>query len=64
MNPINIGDKVTTVPGAFARIVDVVVALHPATSAGHSPSASVYTGGYESVKVPLSDLRSLGRFGR
>jgi hypothetical protein len=64
MNLINIGDKVTTIPGAFTRVVGVVVALHPATRAGHSPSASVYTGGYESVKVPLSDLRSLGRFGR
>lgn len=53
---LNIGDKVKTRPGAFSRIVGVIVALHPETRHGHSACASVYAGGYESVKVPLSDL--------
>lgn len=59
---IRIGDKVTTLPHAFTRLTGVVVAIHPATAIGHSPCASVYAGGYESIKVPLSDLRSLGQF--
>lgn len=62
MQAIRIGDKVTSLPHAFTRITGVVVALHPASPSGHSAAASVYAGGYESVMVPLSDLRSLGRF--
>lgn len=62
MQAIRIGDKVTSLPHAFTRITGVVVALHPANPSGQSAAASVYAGGYESVKVPLSDLRSLGQF--
>ena len=56
---INIGDKVKTSANAFSRVCDFVVALHPETKQGHSACASVYCGGYESVKVPLSDLIKL-----
>jgi hypothetical protein len=62
MQTIRIGDKVTSLPHAFTRVTGVVVALHAATPLGHSPAASIYTGKCESVKVPLSDLRSLGQF--
>lgn len=54
-----IGDKVTTKPGAFSRVTGYIVALHAETRIGHSAAASVYAGGYESVKVPLSDLKFL-----
>lgn len=53
---LKIGDKVKTKPQAFSRIVGYIVAIHPQTAHGHSACASVYAGGYESVKVPLSDL--------
>ena len=58
MNTLNIkvGDKVRTKPSAFQRIAGFVVCVHPATNQGHSACASVYCGGYESVKVPLADL--------
>jgi hypothetical protein len=56
MNNIKIGDKVKTTSKALRRFCGVVVALHKETIHGHSASASVYCGGYESVKIPLSDL--------
>lgn len=56
MNQIKVGDKVRTKPNAFQRVAGFVVAVHPETVHGHSACASVYCGGYESVKVPLSDL--------
>ena len=59
MSNIKVGDKVASKPNAFTRIAGYVVALHPATAAGHSACASVYAGGYESIKVPLNDLRKL-----
>ena len=61
MHPIRIGDKVVSLPHSFTRIAGVVVALHPANSLC-TAAASVYAGGHESVKIPLSDLRSLGQF--
>lgn len=63
MQTIRIGDKVTSLPHAFTRVTGVVVALHPANSLCLA-AASVYAGGYESVKIPLSDIRSLGQFQR
>lgn len=56
-----IGDKVTSKPGAFSRVTGYIVALHAETRHGHSAAASVYAGGYESVKVPLSDLKPLNK---
>ena len=53
---IKIGDKVKTKSNAWQRVVGFVVALHPETIQGHSACASVYAGGYESIKVPLADL--------
>ena len=53
---IKVGDKVRSKPSAFTRVTGTVTALHAATKHGHSACASVYTGGYESVKVPLTDL--------
>lgn len=58
---LKIGDKVRTKPGAYTRIVGYIVAIHPETSHGHSACASVYAGGYESVKVPLSDLMPVSK---
>lgn len=56
---IKIGDKVKTTANAFSRVCGFVVALHSETKQGHSACASVYCGGYESVKIPLSDLIKL-----
>ena len=57
MQTFTVGDKVRTAPGAFQRLAGFIVAIHPQTPAGHSACASVYCGGYESVKVPLADLQ-------
>jgi hypothetical protein len=58
MDNIKVGDKVASLPHAFTRVVGKIVCLHPENS--QSPAcASVYTGAYESVKMPLSDLRKL-----
>jgi hypothetical protein len=56
MKAVRVGDKVRTKPTAFQRVVGQVVCVHQATAQGHPACASVYCGGYESVKVPLSDL--------
>ena len=56
MSEIKVGDKVRTKPNAFQRLAGSVVCIHPETVHGHSACASVYCGGYESIKVPLSDL--------
>jgi hypothetical protein len=53
---IKIGDKVKTKSNAWQRIIGFVVALHPETTQGYSAGASVYAGGYESIKVPLAEL--------
>jgi hypothetical protein len=53
---IKIGDKVRTTPQAWQSVCGSVVAIHPETRQGHVACASVYCGGYESIKVPLSDL--------
>ena len=55
---IKIGDKVRTKPGAWQRVAGYVVAIHT-ESAGYSACASIYCGGYESVKVPICDLQKL-----
>lgn len=57
MHAFKVGDKVRTTPGAMRRLAGFIVAIHPETPAGHSACASVYCGGYESVKVPLADLQ-------
>lgn len=57
----SIGDKVRTKPGSFTTVCGRIVALHTETRLGHSLAASVYAGGYESVKIPLSDLINLSR---
>jgi hypothetical protein len=56
---IKIGDKVRTKPSAWQSVAGRVVAVHQPTTQGHSACASVYCGGYASVKVPLSDLVKL-----
>jgi hypothetical protein len=56
MSEIKVGDKVRTKPNASRQIAGCVVCIHPETVHGHSACASVYCGGYESIKVPLSDL--------
>ena len=56
MDQIKVGDKERTKPNAFQRVAGFVVAVHPETVQGQSACASVYCGGYESVKIPLSDL--------
>ena len=58
MSNIKVGDKVASLPHAFIQIVGKVVCLHPANSRSVA-SASVYDGGYASVRVPLADLRKL-----
>jgi hypothetical protein len=53
---IKIGDKVKTKTTAWQSVVGYVIAVHKETTQGHSACASVFAGGYESVKIPLADL--------